>query len=542
LNIKDQKVLVLGGPGLVGIAVCRELLARGPKEIQIHSLRLEESEEARQQLLPEAGDCEITVSGGDIFGLVEDVSALKELWAQIHLLRQEHLDRFLLYRILTEGRPAIVIDCVNTATAIAYKDMYRSAEALWEEIDQGDVQVETAKNLLDSLYTPRLIRHVQILYRGMIDAGTGLYLKVGTSGTGGMGLNVPYTHSEEKPSRTLLSKTAVAGAHSMLLFLMARTPEAPIIKEIKPAAAIAWKRIEHGPVPRGREPIRMVDARPRPLGQSFSTVDPEAGVVTDEPLEAVFIDTGENGVFSMEEFAMLTTENQMEFVTPEEIAEYLVYEIEGGNTGHDIIDALDNSVMGPTYRAGMLRNRALRQMSELQGKHGTRSVSFEMLGPPHNTKLLFEAHLLREGFATMEAVREATPEAICERLNRLVRDQPVLANEIASIGIPVLLESGEIIRGPEVIVPAHLKDEPVTDEKLEKWVDSGWVDLRLDSCRRWRDRMETIRQEVDRLPEGDTSSRYIRNRRFWEESDMLQPGKVVAWILSREERGDRNKH
>src|SRR3546814_2041559 len=46
-----------------------------------------------------------------------------------------------------------------------------------------------------------------------------------SSGTGGMGLNIPYTHSEEKPSRVLLSKSALAGAHSLLLFLLARTPE-----------------------------------------------------------------------------------------------------------------------------------------------------------------------------------------------------------------------------------------------------------------------------------------------------------------------------
>jgi hypothetical protein len=139
-------------------------------------------------------------------------------------------------------------------------------------------------------------------------------------------------------------------------------------------------------------------------------------------------------------------------------------------------------------------------------------------------------------------VRAATPEEICERLNRLVRDEPVLANEIASIGIPVLLDSSEIIRGPEVIVPAHLENEAVTDEKLEKWVDAGWVDLRLDSCRRWRDRMVAIHEQIEGLPTSDTSSRHVRNRRFWEESDKLQPGKVVAWILSAEEGGDRMKH
>src|SRR6185436_11496036 len=182
------------------------------------------------------------------------------------------------------------------------------------------------------------------------------YVKVGTTGTGGMGLNIPYTHSEERPSRVLLSKSAIAGAQSMLMFLMARTPGAPITKEIKPAAAIAWKKIGYGPIRRGGQDIRLVDARPRPLGATFSTEDPEAAQVSDKVYQNVFIDTGENGVFSLEEFVTVSSAEQMEFVTPEEIARYLVFEIEGGNTGHDILGALDGAVLGPTYRAGLLRH------------------------------------------------------------------------------------------------------------------------------------------------------------------------------------------
>src|SRR4029078_8669061 len=114
----------------------------------------------------------------------------------------------------------------------------------------------------EPLSLPRPIRHIQVLYRGMQDVGTRTYLKVGTSGTGGMGLNIPYTHSEERPSRALLSKSALAGAQSMLLFLMARTPGAPITKEIKPAAAIAWKKIGYGPIHRRGKAARLVGDHP----------------------------------------------------------------------------------------------------------------------------------------------------------------------------------------------------------------------------------------------------------------------------------------
>jgi hypothetical protein len=376
----------------------------------------------------------------------------------------------------------------------------------------------------------------------MIAAQTQIYLKVGTSGTGGMGLNIPYTHSEERPSRVLLSKSAIAGAHSMLLFLMARTAGAPITKEIKPAAAIAWKRIAHGPIYRRGLPIHRVEAVPRPLGGSFSSYDPDAAQECDEILETVYIDTGENGIFSLEEFSALTTAEQMEFVTPEEIARLVAYEVEGRNTGHDVINALDNAVLGPTYRAGLLRHWALERMNDLEREHGgSRSVAFEMLGPPRITKLLFEAHLLRAEFGTMEAVRGAGPTEVCRRLHRLLREQPELANEAAAVGIPVLLNGGEMIRGPRVIAPAGLCREPVSPGKVEAWAHDGWVDLRPENCACWVSRFERIHVEIEDIPEQETSSRYLRNRHFWAEGSTIQPGKVVGWILSVEELGARVK-
>ena len=541
MDVQGSKVLVLGGWGLVGMAVCRELLGRRPKEIRIHSLHIQEAEAARDELLGDAGDTVITASGGDIFDCLEATTRRQRIAATLKGLGEDDLESFLLYQLLAEARPKIVIDCVNTATAIAYRDVFRASRDVFRELDGGDPTTAAVEDLLEALYVPRLIRHVQVMYRGMVDAGIRVYVKVGTSGTGGMGLNIPYTHSEERPSRVLLSKSALAGAHSMLLFLMARTPGAPITKEIKPAAAIAWKKIEHGAIYRRGEPIRLVETRPRPLGETFSTDDPEAARELDEILEAAYIDTGENGIFSLEEFAALTTAQQMEFVTPEEIAQYLCFEIEGGNTGHDVINALDNAVLGPSYRAGLLRHWALERMNELEREHGTHSVAFEMLGPPRITKLLFEAHLLRLAFTTMSAVRDATPEAVAKALDDLVRERPQIANEVAAVGIPLLLASGEVIRGRRVIVPGEAEDEPVTPEKLEAWVRDGWVDLREANCGKWIERFRKIHEETEAISANETSSRHLRSRRFWDEEHRIQPGKVVGWILSVEEHGARIK-
>ncbi|HEX9941635.1 MAG TPA: short-chain dehydrogenase, partial [Thermoanaerobaculia bacterium] len=475
MNLENRKILVLGGYGLVGMAVCRELLARKPREIQIHSLRIEESQRAAAELAAEAGPTALSTSAGNIFGLLQQSSRRERIRAELRRLDAEDLGAFVLYDLLVTSRPDVVIDCVNTATGIAYGDIFRSAEELLRQIEGGQVDAEAAEQLLDALYMPRLIRHIQVMYRGMIDAGTHAYVKVGTTGTGGMGLNIPYTHSEERPSRVLLSKSALAGAQSMLLFLMARTPGAPTTKEIKPAAVIAWKKMDYGPIVRGGRPLQMMDARPAALGATFSTEDPGAARVRDEVYQNVYIDTGENGVFSLEEFAAVTSHEQMEFVTPEEIARYLAFEIEGRGSGYDIVNALDAAVLGPTYRAGILRHWALERLNEMEKEHGVHSVAFEMLGPPRNSKLLFEAHLLRLAFPNMDAVRQSTPEQVCLALDRLVREDPEVANRVVSVGVPILLASGEVLRGVRVIVPPDAEGEPVTPEKLAGWVRDGWV-------------------------------------------------------------------
>ena len=279
-------------------------------------------------------------------------------------------------------------------------------------------------------------------------------------------------------------------------------------------------------------------------GTSFRSVDPSRGLTTDAPLENVFIDTGENGVFSLEEFAAITTGEQMEFVTPEEIADVVVRELQGGNTGRDVINALDNAVMGPTYRAGLMRHWALEKLRALEKEKGARSVAFENLGPPRLSKLLFEADLLAEAFTTMDEVRAATPALLSARTLELLKENPKRRSEIVSIGIPIVLPDGRVLRGPECKIPvvvAPTDTHPVTPEAFEAWVRAGWVDLREANMARWKERFCRIEAEVTAIPATDSSSRFLRDRQFWGEEGFIQPGKIVGWIFATEDKGARMK-
>jgi hypothetical protein len=558
MDLAGKDVLILGGYGLVGQAVARRLLGEQPRRIVLLSLRKEEAEDAVASLSPEAGRVLLEPAWGDVFTLADlKDRPRREVYADgpsrrrlieslLDPLSEGAASEYFLYQLVTGRRPDVIVDCVNTATGIAYQDIYRTSRKAYDALRSGGDLAESLEMLLVADYVPQLIRHVQVLYQAMVKARTKVYVKIGTSGTGGMGLNIPYTHSEEKPSRVLLSKSALAGAHTLLLFLVARTPDGPITKEIKPAAAIAWKRIGYGEILRAGRPVPLFDPAPVALepGGRFRPQDAGRGRAEGGTLHSVFIDTGENGIFSMEEFAAITTGEQMEFVTPEEIADVVAREIRGGNTGHDVINALDNAVMGPTYRAGLMRHWALEKLRALEQQHQVRSVAFENLGPPRLSKLLHEADMLRRTFGSMDAVRAAEPEAMAQRLEQALRDDPAHLREIVSIGIPVLMPGGTLLCGPEAKIPPAVSPEEthaVSAESVEAWAHGGWVDLRPANMARWKERFARIRREVERIPPTDSSSRYLRDAQFWGAEGRIQPGKVVGWIFAVEDQGARMK-
>jgi len=568
MDIKGKTVLVLGGWGLVGSAICRKLMGEEPKRMIVCSLLRSEATEAVKILrseFPQMGNNFFIPWWGNIFTRV----SLKDMQRSNILnnpktramliddilspLTDDILHRSTIYQLLKKFRPEIIIDCINTATAIAYQDIFQNARnALLalknpKEKNFSENIINSTEKLISSLYIPQLIRHVQLLYRSMHAFGTKTYVKIGTSGTGGMGLNIPYTHSEEQPSSMLMSKSAIAGAHTMLLFVMGRTPDAPITKEIKPTAAIAWKKVGFGEIYHKGKPIKLFDCPPSrafKLKNKLPINLPNFANPLGKTLKSVFIDTGENGLFSRHEFEAIATPGQMEFVTPEEIAESVIYEIKGGNTGHDIINALDNSVLAPTYRAGFLYKSADKLMKQLEEKHKVDSVAFEILGPPRLAKLLYEAHLLKLEFGNFQKVINTKPVLMSKRLKLRIEKDKLIRSTIISIGLPILLPDGvSIIRGNEIKIPASQSDNEVhvSKKNIDHWTHDGWVDLRVSNMKRWQTRFHKIQKMANQAPPKDSSSRYLYTTDYWNNFKDIDPGKVVGWIFSYEEMGMRMK-
>lgn len=562
--------MLFGGAGLVGMATARRIARTlEPKRIVVASLRQAESDAAVAQLRSEWPDVEWVAASGNLFVPTD----MAQMGRGEILGNDAHRERMLeftfgpfepayrcnhLAKLILEHKPDGIVDCVNTATGISYQNVFEMTAILRQGMAADDLASmgEDVQSGLLGQAMPQLIRHVRILHRATVEAGTSVYVKVGTTGTGGMGFNIPYTHSEDRPSKVLLAKNAVAFAHTGLLFLMARTPGGPVVKEVKPAAMIGYRGVEVREIPDRQGGVKKL-YRPRTVEvgglSELETRQPATDYdATGESLTTTVVNTGENGLFAMGEFGAITALQQMEFVTPEEIAHGIVQEMSGGNTGNDIIGALDASIITPSYRAGQLRYVAMKDLQRLQQADGRASIALGELGPPELSKLLFEVSLIKDtcGDRLLGAVvdadgEEIQPQDLADQLARRITDSST-AQQAISIGIPILMPDGAtLLRGPTIKVPeikgkrkvADLDAGKGRDANLDRWAKRGWVDLRPANMKLWQDRfrkMESARQELARLGSAGVSrTTYL--------PVGLKIGDVVAWIFNNEMGGYRVK-
>lgn len=613
--MNDQTFLILGGAGLVGLQVARAVAREiTPPRIVIASLYQREVREALAVLKKECSDVEWIGVWGDVFvradfqhtrrsDLIASKTHRDELYDDLLGDLDAAYQRSRLVQLIQEFKPDVIVDSINTATAISYQDAYTASviaknkmDALFGEIEAltrtvhqlnpvaaqvpvkagnpgtggiGEIQAAYSQeqiehltaqlnahverlaeirkpaqrafeSLLISQAVPQLVRHVVLILRAMDEVGTRLYLKIGTTGTGGMGLNIPYTHGEDKPSAKLMSKTAVGFAQTGLMFLMARTPDAPIVKEIKPAAMIGYADINMRAIQeRGKQVLRYA---PKMLKLNGALTLRENVEEYEErgKLEVIIVDTGENGMFAKGEFEAITAMNQMEFITPEEIASKVVLEIRGVNTGNEVLSALDSTVLNPSYRAGTLRRAALDDLTRLEDETNVPSIALGQLGPPELSKLLFEAFLLRQRYHTLERVLNQRPKKIADGLYAWLKKHDKIVEMIVSVGLPILAPDGEtILRGPFLRIPERADTNLVepTRENIDAWALKGWVDLRPENFVVWRERFEKMERAREGL-RGRGSSAVTTEAYLFEE---IRIGEVVAWVFNNEAEGYRIK-
>ena len=141
MDIQGKTVLVIGGWGLVGSAVCRKFMEEHPRRMIVTSLTEAEAKDAVAQLrrdYPHLGRNFFVPWWGNIFLREElkDVPRDKLLSSHrnrtmiiednLEEMTRAVLERSSVFRLMRKFKPDIVVDCVNSATGIAYQNIFRS--------------------------------------------------------------------------------------------------------------------------------------------------------------------------------------------------------------------------------------------------------------------------------------------------------------------------------------------------------------------------------------------------------------------------------
>jgi pyrroline-5-carboxylate reductase len=194
---KGETFLVLGGGGMIGVQIARQLIRRlEPKQLIIASLYQSEVDEVLAQLKSEAPTADLVGFSGDVF--------LRTDWNSQGLTRQQLLDseehRSALYtdlfsefeaaynqsqlvQLILKYRPDVVVDSINTATAISYQDVYTASVVAKNQFEalqrlgpggSADLARQALDVLLLSQSVPQLVRHVLFIHRAMSEVGTRL--------------------------------------------------------------------------------------------------------------------------------------------------------------------------------------------------------------------------------------------------------------------------------------------------------------------------------------------------------------------------------
>ena len=367
MEIQNKRALVLGGTGLIASHVIDNLIREGCGPITLFANKSRK----------EAGII-ATIKARYKAHPIESVQ--RNLMLDLYISKKKpDLKASFLLKFIKGKSPDIIIDGINTATIFSNQGL-----------DWLTRYYLIIFNAIKDLREQNKYKRPQI------------YFKIGTTGLGGMGLNLPYTH-EKYTSEFMMRKAALSGAQTALLLLMGRSPNAPIIKEVKPAAAVFRNSVEY-----------------------------------DQEKKMVFIDGGESGPYSMEEFSLLTSLGQMGFITAEEVAEKIILKIKGDPTGHDVVSSLNRALIKPSYKAGVIRENLLGKARQLMVEKDIPSIAYGYLGPLVISKKIFEVALIIKSNRVEKLMRASAREIVDNILAFLKGNQSVL-HEIAALNLSISL-------------------------------------------------------------------------------------------------------
>ena len=300
-----KKYVIVGGAGLLGTAIAKEAVRR--KEDVV------------------------------IIDMPKKILSKKEKIPGVTYRGEDVLKKNVLRSCMKELKPDVLINAINVATIFSH-----------------DTKVGY----------DALIKFYVTLYGSILDLRKPLhYIQMGTTGAGGLGFNIPFTHGAALEDLPIIHKAAFSGMTTSLLTMLSRSYGGDIkVSEIKPGLAIFSDVVQVEKIGDG---------------------------------VAVTADGGESGPYTYNELALLTA--RMGFTTADCIAKDVLAVIEGKKavrrlSAYDITEVLNATIVSPVKGDEHRRQVLMKGMKHAAGKSGV--IATGSLGPPSITRDLIIGHAI----------------------------------------------------------------------------------------------------------------------------------------------------
>lgn len=510
--MKNQTILILGA-GQIGEACAIRTLKEKPKKIILHTLTKAEalevltnvkslSADSGVELIPSWGNALVTtelmnISIDKLHSDKKNQAALIDYYYAF--LSDELIKKSSLYGLVQKYKPDVIFDGINTATVVGYQeDPYSLSRKILK--NKKPVWQDSANNLLVSNITPILIRFTQALKVAMAEFKVGCYIKISTTGLGGMGNNLFYTHgdvNEPGMSSGILGKVAAAGLLHQLFLSLSHTPGFNI-KVIVPAALVGWQKVNFGKFRSHGKNLPLVDSKTQIYLKENEIFKPGKCEKIANYMEIPYVDSGENSAYSLGEMTAITSIGQMECVTREEVAQAAV-EAANGSTKHDLLTAMDLVALGPSHVAAVQRSVILEKLHKIEKEKETFSIATNNLGPTVS-KHLFELFLMMKACDhSIKKCIELDTSKLVKLIEKILMENTNIRAQIVSLGLPIIFENNKTIVSEYYYIPNPVEENKVTKENINLWADCGWVDVRKTQIKYWKSILKKINEEINSL-------------------------------------------
>ena len=369
----------------------------------------------------------------------------------------------------------------------------------------------------------------QALKKSLLDFKVKCYVKVSTTGLGGMGDNLFYTHgdvNEPGMSSGILGKVAAAGVIHQLFWGLSHTPGINV-KVVVPSALVGWQGVGFGQFRSHGRGIPLVDSKEKTKLVAGEVFIPGKCEQISTFMEMPYVDSGENCAYSLGEMTAITSLGQMECVTREEVAQACM-EMAIGSTRHDLLTAMDLVALGPSHLGGIQRRIILDRLAGLEVKNSTPSIATNNLGPTVS-KHLFEIYLMLAcSQKSLSVLVKSSSDVLVKKINKFLEDNQQIRSQIVSLGLPIVFNDDHVTAGEYFYVPNIKEENIISTKNIDLWADSGWIDLREKNIKYWQSIIKKILTESKK----DGASGLITTDRNYIDIENADIGEILGYVYS----------